>query len=174
MHPFNASSKALATAGALLALAAALAGCGDSASGGKSLSGEVIRAVDGDTIVVRLSGQDERVRYIGIDTPETVAPGRAVGCFGPEASHANQQLVEGQQVRLLLDAEQRDRYGRLLAYVYVERAGGEELFVNADLVARGFATARQYPPNTRHAAQFERLALRARSARRGLWLSCRR
>ena len=169
-----ARSKASVIAAAMLALAAALSSCGGSSSGGGELSGEVLRSVDGDTIIVRLGGHDERVRYIGIDTPETVAPGRAVGCFGPEASHANQQLVEGRQVRLALDAEQRDRYGRLLAYVYVETPSGAEQFVNAELVTRGLAIAREYPPNTLHAAQFERLAQQARRSGRGLWKSCRR
>ena len=75
----------------------------------------VVRVVDGDTVVVRTGGRDERVRYIGVDTPESVKPGTPVQCFAKAASAANKRLVEGREVRLVLDAETRDRYGRRLA-----------------------------------------------------------
>jgi micrococcal nuclease len=123
--------------------------------------------VDGDTIHVE-SG--ETVRYIGVDTPETVKPGSPVECFGKAASAANHRLVDGEEVRLVEDAEARDRYGRTLAYVYRVRDG---LFVNAELVRGGFATPLTIPPNVAHADEFVRLARQARRNRRGLWAACR-
>jgi micrococcal nuclease len=125
--------------------------------------------VDGDTIVVRVDGRTERVRYIGMDTPESVKPGTPVQCFAKAASAENQQLVAGERVKLVSDAEARDRYGRLLAYVYRERDG---LFVNAELVRRGYARVLTIPPNVAHAAEFRRLATTARRAGRGLWSHC--
>ncbi|WP_445152258.1 thermonuclease family protein [Baekduia sp. Peel2402] len=134
-------------------------------------SARVIRVVDGDTILVSLGGHEERVRYIGVDTPETVKPGAPVECFGKKASARNKELVAGRRVRLVRDAEERDRYGRLLAYVYREDDG---LFVNASLVLDGYATALTIPPNTAHAAQFRYDAGEARRAGRGLWNACSR
>jgi micrococcal nuclease len=125
--------------------------------------------VDGDTIVVRVDGRTERVRYIGMDTPESVKPGTPVQCYAKAASAENKKLVQGQRVKLVSDAEARDRYGRLLAYVYRERDG---LFVNAELVRRGYAKPLTIPPNVAHAAEFRRLAAGARRAGRGLWSRC--
>jgi micrococcal nuclease len=129
-----------------------------------------VRVVDGDTIRVVQDGREEPVRYIGVDTPETVKPGSGVECFGKAASRANEELVEGERVRLIEDIEARDRYGRRLAYVYRTRDG---LFVNAELVRRGFATAATFPPNVVHADEFAELARAARRDRRGLWSACR-
>jgi len=109
------------------------------------------------------------VRYIGIDTPESVKPGAPVECFAKRASAYNERLVAGEQVRLVYDLERRDRYGRLLAYVYRARDG---LFVNAELVRRGYATAVTFPPNVAHEREFRRLARRARMSGRGLWSEC--
>src|SRR3954467_2260914 len=81
----------------------------------------VVRAVDGDTIEVRIGEQLEDVRYIGVDTPETVKPDTPVQCFGPRASRFDHALVEGRRVRLVVGVEPRDIYGRLLAYVYLGR-----------------------------------------------------
>jgi len=92
-----------------------------------------------------------------------------VQCYAEAASHANERLVEGQRVRLRFDAERRDRYGRLLAYVYRVRDG---LFVNAELVRRGFATVATFPPNVRHEREFRRLARKARMSGLGLWSKC--
>lgn len=132
----------------------------------------VVRVVDGDTIVVSLAGREERVRYIGVDTPETVKPGAPVECFGKKASARNKALLPpGTRVRLTRDAEERDRYGRLLAYVYRAQDG---LFVNASLVLDGYATPLSIPPNVRHAAQFSAEAVEARRAGRGLWNACSR
>ena len=123
----------------------------------------VDRVVDGDTLAVG----SERVRLIGIDTPETVRPGTPGECFGRAASAATQRLVEGRRVRLELDVERRDRYGRLLAYVH---HGGR--MVNATLVRQGYATPYTVPPNVRYAERFAALARRARREGRGLWGRC--
>jgi micrococcal nuclease len=149
------------------ALAALLLGRGDSSTA-SSLHGQVVRVVDGDTIKVRLDGgRIERVRYIGIDTPESVKPGTPVQCFAKKAGHFNASLVSGRQVTLKTDAEERDRYGRLLAYVYADGR-----FVNRELVARGYARTLTIPPNVAHADEFARLARRAREAGAGLWQAC--
>jgi micrococcal nuclease len=134
---------------------------------GSSVTARVVRVVDGDTIVARVDGEDEYVRYIGVDTPETVKPDTPVQCYGPRASDENHRLVEGRTVRLVFDREARDDYGRLLAYVH---SGGE--FVNADLVQRGYARTLAIEPNTSHAVEFRRLAARAARAGRGLWGAC--
>src|SRR3954466_15093243 len=129
----------------------------------------VVRVVDGDTIRVALPTGEEAVRYIGIDTPESVKPGSPVECFAKRASAFNERLVDGQRVRLVRDVEERDRYGRLLAYVYRARVG---LFVNAELVRGGYATVATFPPNVAHEREFRRLARRARLSGRGLWREC--
>jgi micrococcal nuclease len=126
----------------------------------------VARVVDGDTIVLR---GGERVRYIGMDTPESVKPGTPVQCYAKAASHENERLVDGERVRLRYDAEREDRYGRTLAYVYRARDG---VFVNAELVRRGYARQLTIPPNVAHAGLFGRLAARARERKRGLWRAC--
>jgi micrococcal nuclease len=138
---------------------------------GKQLHARVVRVVDGDTIVVALGGRQERVRYIGVDTPETVKPRTPVQCFGKAASHFNHRLVDGRTVELTMDAEARDRYGRLLAYV---RRRPDGLFVNAELVRRGYARTMTIPPNVRYADRFAALARRARNAGEGLWHACGR
>ena len=127
----------------------------------------MIRAVDGDTILVRLGGRAEYVRYIGVDTPETVKPGTPVQCFGPQASAFDHRLVDGRTVRLVFDRERRDIYGRLLAYVYVG-----DRFVNAALVRRGYARTLTIAPNTAHETLFARLAQHAGRAGRGVWGKC--
>jgi micrococcal nuclease len=144
---------------------------GDDPGASASQPARVVRVVDGDTIVVVRGGAQERVRYIGVDTPETVKPRTPVQCFGKKASAFNHRLVEGRSVRLVADAEERDRYGRLLAYVYRADDG---LFVNAELVRRGFATTLTIPPNVRYAERFRALAAEARRAGRGLWSACGR
>jgi micrococcal nuclease len=136
---------------------------------GTTLEGRVTRVVDGDTIHVRVDGRREKVRYIGVDTPESVKPGSPVECFGKAAAAANRRLVDGERVRLRLDAEPRDRFGRLLAYVHRRRDG---VFVNAALVRHGFATTLTIPPNVAHAELFGRLQRQARAAGRGLWRAC--
>ena len=123
--------------------------------------------VDGDTIEVLIDGTEEDVRYIGVDTPESVKPGAPVECFGPEASAFNERLVGGERVGLVFDAERRDDYGRLLAYVY-----RGETFVNAELVRRGYATTLTIAPNDGYAGLFDRLEQEAGNDGRGLWSEC--
>ncbi len=134
---------------------------------GQSVTADVDRVVDGDTIEVQLGGDEEDVRYIGIDTPESVKPDSPVECFGPEASERNHELVDGQRVRLVFDRERRDVYGRLLAYVYV----GDD-FINAELVRGGYARTLEIEPNTSRAEQLGRLEQEAADAGRGLWGAC--
>lgn len=129
----------------------------------------VLRVVDGDTIAVERSGREDKVRYIGVDTPETKKPGSPVECYGRRASAENERLVRGERVRLVADAEARDRYGRMLAYVYRADDGR---FVNAELVRGGFAQPLTIPPNVAHADEFAALARTARRQGRGLWGAC--
>jgi micrococcal nuclease len=143
---------------------------GGSAAPGAAQDATVIRVVDGDTIIARLAGgRIERVRYIGMDTPESVKPGTPVQCFAKKASAFNEQMVAGRDVRLVADAEPRDRYGRLLAYVYRKPDG---LFVNEELVRHGYARPLTIPPNVEFAGAISALATAARRAGRGLWSSC--
>jgi len=121
----------------------------------------VRRAVDGDTILL---ANGERVRYIGINTPETRHPSKPVEYFGKEASRFNKKLVEGRWVRLEFDAQKKDKYNRLLAYVYADG-----IFVNAKLVEEGYAQVSTFPPNVKHQELFLKLQREARENRRGLW-----
>jgi micrococcal nuclease len=138
---------------------------------GAPRTAQVLRVVDGDTIQVRLAGAKERVRFIGVDTPETVKPNTPVQCFGRAASAETHRLLDGRTVRLVSDVEARDRYGRLLAYVY---RVGDGLFVNAELARRGFARQMTIPPNVRFAGRFAALVREARLTRAGLWSRCGR
>jgi micrococcal nuclease len=139
----------------------------DDVDGPGSVRAPVVRAIDGDTIEVALSDGREDVRYIGVDTPETVKPGEPVQCYGPRASDFNHRLVDGRRVRLVFDRERRDVYGRLLAYVYVRGR-----MVSAELVRRGLARTLTIPPNDRFAPLLARLERRAAVAGRGLWGAC--
>jgi micrococcal nuclease len=155
--------------------AAALAGCGLVSEGALTPPlgpGEAIveRVVDGDTVRVDTGGDAESVRLIGIDTPESVDPRQPVQCFGREASaHTKSLLPEGARVRLERDAELRDRFGRVLAYVFRADDG---LFVNEAIVAGGFAQVLTVPPNVAYQERFVRAAAQARAHRRGLWSAC--
>jgi len=130
-------------------------------------SAAVTRVIDGDTIEVSIGGRTMTVRYIGIDTPETVAPGQSVGCYGPEASARNKALVDGKTVELEQDVSETDRFGRLLRYVYV----GDEM-VNEVLVLGGYAQVSTFPPDVRNADRFLAAQQVAQDADRGLWGAC--
>lgn len=119
----------------------------------------VTSIIDGDTIEVAINGQSYRVRYIGMDTPESGMP------FFSEATEANRQLVEGQTVILVKDVSETDRYGRLLRYVYLTSG----VFVNAELVRLGFAQVATYPPDVAHQDEFLALQQVARESSAGLW-----
>jgi micrococcal nuclease len=153
---------------AALALALLPAGCAtDAQAPPESVAARVLRVLDGDTVEVAIGARRETVRYIGVDTPETVKPGTPVQCLGRRASSANRRLVQGRWVLLRFDRERRDAYGRLLAYVYA----GERM-VNAALVRRGLARTLAISPNTAHEARFARLQARAGRAGRGIWGRC--
>ncbi len=123
--------------------------------------------VDGDTIDVSVEGKTYRVRYIGVDTPETVDPNRPVGCFWLQASSQNKGLVDGKTVTLEKDVSETDRYGRLLRYVYVD---GQ--MVNELLLQGGFAQVATYPPDVKYQKGFLAAQQQARNERSGLWGSC--
>ena len=142
---------------------------GGPALAGHAVSARVVRVIDGDTIEVSIEGQDEDVRYIGVDTPETHHPTKPVQCYGRAASAFNARLVARERVRLVRDVEERDRFGRLLAYVYRARDG---LFVNAELARAGYARPLPIAPDVRYAGRFAGLAQAARQAGRGLWSAC--
>jgi micrococcal nuclease len=139
----------------------------DDPPAGGSVTVRVDRVVDGDTAKVFYRGESEYVRYIGIDTPESVDPGSPVECYGEEARRFNERLLQPGRVRLEFGPERRDRYGRLLAYVYVS-----DVMLNAELVRRGFAETLTIPPNDAESDRFERLESEARNAGRGLWGAC--
>ena len=124
----------------------------------------VTHVVDGDTIDVLVEGKTTRVRYIGINAPESVRPDYPVEYMGPEASDTNRALVGGKTVYLERDVSDTDQYGRLLRYVYVDG-----LFVNAELVRLGLADARRYPPDLKHQNLLDDMESEARAARRGIW-----
>jgi micrococcal nuclease len=126
---------------------------------------EVQRVTDGDTFVATVRGRRERVRVIGVDTPESVAPNRPDEPFGEESSDFAKRHLTGETVRLAGDAEPRDRYGRMLAYVWLP----DGTFWNALLAAEGYAQQLTIPPNVTYASLFRRLVGEARSDHRGLW-----
>lgn len=129
----------------------------------------VMNVIDGDTIDVEIEGQPYTVRYIGVDSPESVAPAKPVECFAHEAAAANAALVAGQMVRLERDKSNTDRYGRLLRYVY--RADDGRM-INAELVRAGLAFAKRYPPDTKRARQLAQEMIAAQTAKAGLWSAC--
>jgi micrococcal nuclease len=136
------------------------------------LTGLVERAVDGDTLEVRLDGGDvETVRVIGVDTPETVKPDTPVQCFGPQASAFEHAHTEGHRVRLLVGVEPRDFYGRLLAYVWILGAPRPR-FLEVELLRRGLARTLTFHPNDRFAPRFRKLERIAAKRGKGLWNAC--
>ncbi len=126
--------------------------------------------IDGDTVDVLVAGEEERVRLIGIDTPESVSRDVPVQCFGQEASDALTGLLPpGTEVRIERDIEARDRYGRLLLYLH---RADDDLFVNEWMIDQGFADTLFFEPNTSYEGRFTRLRNDARAAERGLWAAC--
>ena len=125
----------------------------------------VLEVVDGDTILVAIGDQTFRLRYIGIDAPETKHPTKPPDRLGPEATEVNRRLVGGKTVYLEKDVSETDRYGRLLRYVYLS----DGTFVNAELVRLGYAQAISYPPDVKHQDLLTAMQRNAREAGRGLW-----
>ena len=121
----------------------------------------VSRVIDGDTIELSTG---EKVRYIGIDTPEIKHPSKGIECYGKEALEKNSELVSGKKVRLEKDVSETDRYGRLLRYIHVD-----DVFVNDYLVRQGYAHASSYPPDIKHQDQLKEAEIEARENKRGLW-----
>lgn len=125
----------------------------------------VARVIDGDTFELETG---EKVRYIGIDTPETVDPDKPVQCYGHEASAFDKQLIEGKKVRLVADTTDKDKYGRLLRYVYLE----DGTFVNLQIIQEGYARVLTIPPNLAFHTLFIQAARAAEAAKKGLWGAC--
>lgn len=132
-----------------------------------SASYKVLKVIDGDTIVIDKDGTSETIRMIGVDTPETVHPSKAVQCFGVEASNQTKTWLTGQLVKLEVDSSQgeRDKYGRLLAYVFRT----DNLFVNQKLIDEGFAYEYTYNLPYKYQAEFKTAEVEARTNKRGLW-----
>ena len=187
-HPPSARVSTVASPLVVVAACLLVAGCGGSSdaspvptSDGLQPRGEtdtglgVIRVVDGDTLHVNLDGQDVTVRLIGIDTPETVKSGSPVECFGPEASDFAKRSLSGQTVTLEYDASQgrADRFGRTLAYAWIELPDGGSRLFNLDAVAGGYAEERQYGAN-RFAwqSEFRKAEVSAQEAGIGRWGAC--
>ena len=125
---------------------------------------EVIRVIDGDTVELK---NGERLRYNDIDTPETVHPSKPVECYGPEASAKNKELVEGETILVELGNPEKDRYGRLLGYVYID-----DLFVNAELVRGGYAEVNSYGNPGSKFNELIQIENKAKSKPTGLWANC--
>jgi len=161
---------------ATILLAATTAACTDSPDAANDGLATVTHVVDGDTIDVEIGGRTERVRLIGIDTPETRKPNTPIECWGPEASAFTASLLpEGTEVRIERDVVGRDDYGRLLGYVHlVEAAGTDEMgtFVNMQIIEQGFARPLTIEPNSTFAREFADAAGRASRADIGMWGAC--
>jgi micrococcal nuclease len=133
---------------------------------------KVERTVDGDTIEIKIGDKTEKLRYIGVNTPETVKPNTPVQCFGKESSDFNKSLVEGKSVVLEKDISERDRYGRLLRYVYLVNDKGELEMVNKKLIEEGYASVSTFPPDVKYQKVFLAAEKRAKEGKKGLWASC--
>jgi micrococcal nuclease len=163
------------------AVALSIAGCGPVKNlaepavttispGGVEANAEVEFVIDGDTIDVFIDGTEERVRLIGIDTPETKKPNTPIECFGPEATSFTESLLPvGTPVRLERDIVNRDDFGRLLAYVYRAEDG---IFVNYEVLRQGFGTPLSIAPNTTHIDLFVDAARAAEANDVGIWSAC--
>lgn len=124
----------------------------------------VARVIDGDTIEI---GGGERVRYIGMDSPEMALDGKPADCWAQKATDKNRELVSGKIVELRKDVSDRDKYGRLLRYVFVDG-----IFVNSELVREGFASAWAYPPDVKYQDEISAAQTEAQKNKSGLWTAC--
>lgn len=133
---------------------------------------EVKRVVDGDTIVIDVNGNEYRVRYIGVDAPESVKPNSPVECYGKEASGYNSRLLENKKVYLERDEVDIDDFGRLLRYVYVKPNFFTTYMVNHRMIEQGYATTLIIPPNVNYSNEFLEASRAAQDQQRGLWSKC--
>jgi micrococcal nuclease len=131
----------------------------------------VVSVIDGDTITVRKGLTEERVRYIGVDTPEITHNGGKSECYAQEAKEYNEMMVLNKYVILEGDKEERDRYGRLLKYVYITD-GDKNVMVNKALITDGYAKVLRISPNVKYADTFKDEERRAKESRKGLWGKC--
>jgi micrococcal nuclease len=125
----------------------------------------VERVVDGDTFQIKFNGKLEKVRLIGVDTPETVNPNVPKEYFGKEASDFTKKMISKKNVRLEFDVQQRDKYGRLLCYVYLE----DGRMLNEILLEEGYASVMTVPPNVKYSKRFLKLQQDSRNNKKGLW-----
>ena len=148
-----------------------LASCSSGATTENKVLVRILTVIDGDTVDIEIDGRTERARLIGVNTPETKHPTKPIECFGPEASaYMTQLLPKGTDVRIERDTEARDRYGRLLLYLY---RNSDNLFINLDLISRGYGTPMSIEPNTFHRNDFVHAAALAEASNLGLWKACR-
>ena len=148
-----------------------LASCSSGSTTENKVLVRILTVIDGDTVDIEINGQTERVRLIGVNTPETKHPTKPIECFGPEASaYMIQLLPKGTDVRIERDEEARDRYGRMLLYLYRD---SDNLFINLDLISRGYGTPMSIEPNTFHRNDFVHAAALAEATNVGLWKACR-
>ncbi len=139
------------------------------------VAGIVVRAVDGDTAVVKVDGQERRVRLLGVDTPETVHPNKPVQFYGKEASNFTKESLNGKRVWLEYDSNPQDRYNRHLAYVWlanpktIDETSIRESMFNARLLLGGYAKVMIIKPNKRYEAEFRKFESEARQAKLGVW-----
>ena len=159
--------------GAVCCALAVVGGCAGADRTPHDGAATVTHVVDGDTIDVRIGGRDERVRLIGIDTPETKKPNAPIECYGPEASAFTTSLLPvGSTVRIERDVVGRDDYGRLLGYVYLLTDRNTDTFVNMEIIRQGYATPLTIEPNSTFARDFAKAASDAEAAGLGLWTTC--
>lgn len=138
---------------------------GQTTEGKETIEAKIINVIDGDTFAATVNGKEERIRLLLVDTPETKHPDKPIQPFGEEASAFTKSiLTNGKVVQLEFDLAQRDKYGRLLAYVYVD---GKML--NEILLEKGFARLAVFPPNTQYVDEFGALQENAQTAGVGIW-----
>jgi micrococcal nuclease len=131
----------------------------------RKIKTKVVRTIDGDTIEIKWNNQTERIRLIGVDTPETVHPSKGEQPYGREASQYTKLVLTGKTISIEFDVTARDKYNRLLGYVYLQNG----TFFNASLISQGYAQMMTYPPNVRWVMLFQQLQTTARETKRGLW-----
>jgi micrococcal nuclease len=128
------------------------------------VNAKVVRVVDGDTVVVRYKGREERIRLIGVDTPETVHPNKPVEAYGEEAKEYTKKKLEEKDIQIEFDVQERDRYGRLLGYIWLDG-----LLFNDELLRMGYARVATFPPNVKYVETFKETERNAREKQVGLW-----